>query len=953
MRETKSTCPYCGVGCGVIIQTQKNTLGKEQIIGVRGDPTHPANAGQLCSKGSTLHLTAAPHLQEQARVPYPIYRPDRHADLNTTGKEINWDDAFEMVAEVFAKTITQYGPDSVGIYVSGQILTEDYYIFNKIAKGLIGTNNIDTNSRLCMSSAVAGYKQTLGMDAPPCCYEDLDDAKVIFITGSNTAYAHPILYRRIEQARSKNPDLKVIVVDPRKTTTAKEADLYLQILPGTDVALHHGMLHIMLWEKWLDDTYIKNSTEGFDVLKDVVREYTPKVVSQLCGITEKDLYQASEWFARSPATLSLYCQGLNQSSSGTAKNATLINLHLVTGQIGKVGAGPFSLTGQPNAMGGREVGGLANLLSAHRNLKNPQDRADVANFWKIAKVPDQPGLTAIPMFEALHTKKLKAIWIVCTNPAQSMPDQQRVHEALQDAEFVVVQEAFNNTATCKYADLVLPATTWAEKIGTVTNSERRISLVRPAIEPFGKSKHDWEIALGVAKLLEKKLPSQRQAGVDTLFPYERVEDIWNEHRDSTKGRDLDITGLSYAILEECGPQQWPMPMGANHGLQRLYLDGKFPTPSGKAQLMATPYVQTAKPVSARYPFVLNTGRLRDQWHGMSRTGLLGTLFAHVPQPYMEISAKDAHRLQLDNDDLAHITSQQGSEIFPVKISEDIASSHVFIPMHWGAEFISGNAGKKLGRGVNGLTSPLFDPVSEQPELKYAAVKVLKAELPWTLIAFGLFPKEKVSVAFEGLKQQYAKFGSAYASLFGREQDQEDVGIFFKASHFENPFITKDEQLLSVIDQITQIFQLGQRNIDVMGYQDRRLGVLRMIRVDPYIKSVILAGTKEHIVSMPWLRAMMDQAIHPGSLGRMILAPTKKAPMPIKASSPVVCNCFNVPVDKIEKLLQESKIDDVELCFNYLQQQTQCASNCGSCKPEVKKMIQNHLQETIGSSGMIG
>jgi assimilatory nitrate reductase catalytic subunit len=811
-------------------------------------------------------------------------------------------------------------------------------------KGLIGSKNIDTNSRLCMSSAVAGYKQTLGMDAPPTCYEDIDCAELLFITGSNTAFAHPILYRRIEQARERNPNLKVIVVDPRKTTTAKEADLHLQIQPGTDVALHHGMLNIMMWENWLDQSYIDRFTNGFEDLKKLTRDYTPKAVAEICGISEQDLYRVSEWFAKSPATLSLYCQGLNQSSAGTAKNATLINLHLATGQIGKPGAGPFSLTGQPNAMGGREVGGLANLLSAHRNLKNPQDRAEVASFWGITDVPDQGGLSAVNMFEALRTKKLKAIWIVCTNPAQSMPDQHLIHEALQNADFVVVQEAFQNTATCQYADLLLPATTWAEKIGTVTNSERRISLVRPAIEPFADSKHDWQIALEVAKRLEEKLPSKRLSTIETLFPYQTVEDIWNEHRDSTKGRDLDITGMSYQILDQNGPQQWPMPAGESIGKKRLYTDGVFPTPTGRAQFMATPYLDSPKPVSARFPFALNTGRLRDQWHGMSRTGMLGTLFSHAPEPHMEISAKDAYRLMLEDGDLAHVTSHQGSEIFPIKISEDVGSSQVYIAMHWGSEFISGNAGKLFGKGVNGLTSPVYDPISEQPELKFAPVKILKANLPWKLVVFGYFPKEKVLTIFKLLQSKFADFGSAYATLFGREQEKEYVGISFKAAHHENPFACKDEKILKTIDAISQVFQLSNNHMDVKGYQDPRLGIIRLVRANTKLQAVMLAGSKDNLQSMPWLRAYMEQEIDPTSLGRLILAPTKNPPAPVVLLSPPVCNCFNVSEQTIQELLEKVEDTDLHSCFDFIQRKTQCGTNCGSCKPEVKKLISIYLEK---------
>ncbi len=477
-RETRSTCPYCGVGCGVIIESQG-----AQITGVRGDPDHPANFGRLCSKGSSLHLSASASVTLQTRLLQPL----RRLTPGGATQPVAWDDALDLAADTFANVITTHGPNAVGFYLSGQLLTEDYYVFNKLAKGLIGTNNVDTNSRLCMSSAVAAYKATLGADAPPACYDDLAHARTLFIVGSNTAFAHPVLFRRIEDAKRANPLLRIIVVDPRRTETAQAADLFLQILPGTDVALFNAMLHVMLWDGLLDDAFIAAHSSGFDALKRRVRDYPPKDTAALCGISEADLVRAAIWFAgvdaaqpeapRQP-TLSLYCQGLNQSSSGTAKNAALINLHLATGQIGKPGAGPFSLTGQPNAMGGREVGGLSNQLSAHRDLGNPQHRAEVAALWGVPDVPSQPGKTAIEMFQAAADGEIKALWIACTNPAQSMPDQALLRRALQRAEFVVVQEAFSTTATCTYADLLLPATTWGEKDGTVTNSERRISRVR-------------------------------------------------------------------------------------------------------------------------------------------------------------------------------------------------------------------------------------------------------------------------------------------------------------------------------------------------------------------------------------------------------------------------------------------------------------------------------------------
>ncbi|MDE2277441.1 MAG: molybdopterin-dependent oxidoreductase, partial [Burkholderiales bacterium] len=476
MSQTRSTCPYCGVGCGVVIESDGG-----QITGVRGDPEHPANFGRLCTKGQSLHLTAS--------APITLHQRLRQPRLH--GREIGWGAALDHAAERFAAVIAGHGPDAVGFYISGQLLTEDYYVFNKLAKGLIGTNNIDSNSRLCMSSAVAGYKLTLGADAPPACYADVDHADLLFIAGSNTAWAHPVLYRRIEDARRARPQLRVIVVDPRRTETAAQADLHLALLPGTDVALFHGLLHLLLWEGLTDSAFIAAHTQGFGALRDRVREFTPRETARITGLREADLVQAARWFGQARAALSLYCQGLNQSSSGTAKNAALINLHLATGQIGRPGAGPFSLTGQPNAMGGREVGGMANLLSAHRDLANPAHRAEVARLWGVDSVPAAPGKTAVEMFQAAAEGEIKALWIACTNPAQSMPDVDKVRAALAACEFVVVQDAYAHTDTTAFADLLLPAAGWGEKEGSMTNSERRITHVNAAVPPPFEAREDW------------------------------------------------------------------------------------------------------------------------------------------------------------------------------------------------------------------------------------------------------------------------------------------------------------------------------------------------------------------------------------------------------------------------------------------------------------------------------
>ncbi|OWW18642.1 nitrate reductase [Noviherbaspirillum denitrificans] len=913
LRETKATCCYCGVGCGVIVQSDG-----EKITGVRGDPDHPSNFGRLCTKGSTLHLTASPVLQQQARALYPEMRVSRDAPR----ERVSWDGTLDFIAKKFADTIREHGPDSVGFYISGQLLTEDYYVFNKLSKGLAGTNNIDTNSRLCMSSAVAGYKQTLGADAPPACYEDFDHAEVIFIVGSNTAYAHPIIYRRIEEARKNNRVLKMIVADPRRTDTARDADLYLPILPGTDVALFNGMLHICLWEGWIDDDYIRAHTEGFDELKRTVREYTPEFVAETCGIGKDDLLKAARWFGESKASLSLYCQGLNQSSSGTAKNAALINLHLATHQIGKPGAGPFSLTGQPNAMGGREVGGLANLLSAHRDMANAEHRAEIARLWGVDDVPAKPGKTAVEMFEAVRAGEIKVLWIACTNPAQSLPDQRLVREALEKAELVIVQEAYKTTATVDYADVLLPATTWGEKEGTVTNSERRITRFKPVLPKPAETRHDWEIVIDFARRLEALMGRDK-----TLFPYTNPEEIWNEHRESTRGRDLDITGLSYRILEEQGPQQWPFPEGASEGKKRLYEDGVFPTANGKAKFVNTVYRPVAEPVDARYPFRLTTGRQRDQWHGMSRTGTVAQLFSHASEPAVMMSKIDMDRRMIAAGDLVHVTSKRGSQILPVAASDDIRAGQAFIGMHWGEEYVSGRGSDGKGTfGVNALTLPAFCPSSKQPELKHAAVKILKAELPWRFLVFGWVDQDKALSLQAAMRPFMRRFAYASCTLFGRDK----VGVLFRAA----------DDYPAEADLVKEIeTRFGIEGAEVLRYDDARRGNSRHILVrDGKLAAVSLAGdtAAEH-----WLKEYLEGEQPVASLGRLLLMPSSKAPQGFKARGKIVCNCFNVSETEIGEVL--SRQDWVnqgtpEAALSCIQGQLKCGTNCGSCVPELKKII---------------
>ena len=759
----------------------------------------------------------------------------------------------------------------------------------------------------------------------------MNHADCIFIVGSNTAFAHPVLFRRIEEARAARPQMKIIFCDPRRTDTAELADLYLPVQPGTDVMLFHGLLHIMLWEGWTRPDYIAAHTTGFDALKAVVRECTPDHVAQTCGIAKDDLFTAARWFANAPATLSLYCQGLNQSANGTAKNAALINLHLATGQIGKPGAGPFSLTGQPNAMGGREVGGLANLLPAHRDLANPEHRAEVAALWGVRSVPEKPGKTAVDMFQAAADGEIKALWIACTNPAQSMPDQATVRQALQRAEFIVVQEAFATTATCDYADLLLPATTWGEKDGTVTNSERRISRVRPAVPRPGSTRHDWQIAVDFARRLEL-----RMGRGDTLFPYATPESIWCEHRESTRGRDLDIGGLTYTMLEQA-PRQWPFPEGAVTGRERLYEDGVFPTADGKARFAAVQYVPVAEPRESRYPFSLTTGRLRDQWHGMSRTGTLGRLFGHVPEPAVQMHAQDMARRQLQDGDLVHVTSRRGSIVLPVQASAELGLNQAFIAMHWGPEFLSGvsSTGERLA-GVNALTTSACCPSSKQPELKHAAVKILKAELPWTLLAAAWLPAEDSLQRREELRALMDLFPFASCVPFSNNAPLEDAatrergGVLFRAAAYEAP-------PWHVLQRLETLF--GLTGADTLRYADARKGQCRVVRVrrdgaDLLLQGLLLAGDTS---AEAWIKSLLLQEIPAQAYGRLLLSPGAKAPIARQAKGRQVCSCFGVDAPAIEaRLAQCAGGPDERLAS--LQASLRCGTNCGSCVPELKRMV---------------
>ena len=907
MAETRSTCCYCGVGCGVVIEHER-----DRITGVRGDPDHPANFGKLCSKGNTLHLTAQPAAQRY-RATEPWLRPARGQPFRQAG----WDGTLDTIADRFAACIRTHGPDSVAFYVSGQLLTEDYYVFNKLAKGLVGTNNIDTNSRLCMSSAVTGYKATLGADAPPACYEDIDHADLIFIAGSNAAWAHPVLFRRIEVAKERNPALKIVVVDPRRTATADLADLHLAIEPGTDVALFHGILHVMVWEGWIDADYIAAHTLGLPELKQRIREYTPAEVAGTCGIRAEDLVTAARWFGEAKAVLSLYCQGLNQSSSGTAKNVALINLHLATGQVGRPGAGPFSLTGQPNAMGGREVGGMATLMSGHRDLANAQHRAEVAALWGIDRVPDKPGRTAVEMFASLASGDIRMIWIACTNPAQSMPDQASVRVALSRAELVVLQEAYADTETAAFADVLLPATAWGEKDGTVTNSERRISRVRSAVPGPGAARDDWKIVVDFARRLEARLKPSYLARMRTLFPYSSPDQIFREHVATTAGRDLDITGLSHAVLDACGPQQWPFTVGATSGQSRLYADGRFPTADGRARFVDVPYVPVAEKPDARYPFRLNTGRVRDQWHGMSRSGTVAQLFQHVGEPRLQLNASDCARRGLATGELVRAESRRGSIVVPVEASAELKPGHAFLPMHWGSASLGGEG----TFGVNALTTGARCPLSQQPELKHAAVRVTKADLPWRLAVFGYALDGDALALRAALRPLLQSFPFASVTLIGRERP----GVLFRAAAAAPAKTT----LIARIDAI-----FGLDTAAIARYDDATRGIGRRVLVaENRLAAVRLSGDT---LAESWLREWLLAEHDVAAQSAVLLMPAAQPPRGFVGRGRIVCTCFDVAEGILRSSLT-AEAGTAEAALSGIQASLKCGTHCGSCLPELKRL----------------
>jgi ferredoxin-nitrate reductase len=671
----------------------------------RGSRAHPSSLGQVCIKGATVGETLS-----QGRLAQPMVRDSLAEDF----RPIPWEAAFELLVGRIRRILATKGPEALAMYGSGQFHTEDYYVAQKLLKGALGTNNFDANSRLCMSSAVAGYTRSLGSDGPPCCYEDLDHCSVAFLIGTNTAECHPVLFQRLLKRKRRQPrSVTIVVVDPRSTETSRAADLHLAIAPGTDLALLHGIAHLVLRDGGFDSDFIEEATDDFAAYAALVADWSPGRVAGLCGIPEEQLRAVARLWGWRKGILSLWSMGLNQRREGTAVVGGLINLHLLTGEIGRPGSGPFSLTGQPNAMGGREAGGLAHLLPGYRQVANAGHRAEVEQAWGLApgSIASRPGLTAWQQVEAMEAGALDLWWVAATNPLVSLPNLERVKAAVSRCPLVVLSEAYAASETAQYAHLLLPAAQWSEKAGAMTNSERRVTYC-PAFRPrHGQSRPDWEVFAELG----------RRLGFEEQFRYGSAAEVYAEFAALSAGRLCDVSGLSHELLEREGPQQWPFPGGAVPGSasRRLYGDGRFPTPSGRARFVAEQPMGLAEPPCEAYPLVLTVGRYLGQWHTMTRTAKVERLRAMHPEPRLEIHPQDAKRFGIDDGGIAAITSRRGSLTATAQVTEGIRPGSVFLPMHWGFS-------QELACEANALMHEQACPLSGQPELKATAVCVAPA-----------------------------------------------------------------------------------------------------------------------------------------------------------------------------------------------------------------------------------
>ncbi|WP_211828778.1 nitrate reductase [Kistimonas asteriae] len=881
--EIRTTCAYCGVGCGIVAE---KPAGDAEVIAVSGDSLHPANLGRLCSKGSALGET----VHHENRLFYPM----------VNGNRVTWDAALTDVVSRLQSTIEQYGPQSVALYGSGQLLTEDYYVANKLMKGFVGSANIDTNSRLCMASTVAGQKRAFGTDTVPGCYEDLELADCLVLVGSNMAWCHPVLFQRIRAVKQARGDqMKVIVIDPRRTDTCDIADLFLPIQPGTDSVLFNGLLVWLVDRNVVDEAYIKRHTTGFDRSLAQARMTSPSVaiVATKCGLEPDAVEAFYRWFAENGRSVTAWSQGVNQSSAGTDKVNAILNCHLATGRIGKPGSTPFSLTGQPNAMGGREVGGLANQLAAHLEFNRTDDVERVARFWQAPNMVAAPGLTAVEMFDAVARGDIRFIWIMGTNPVVSMPDADRVKQALSDCPAVVVSDCIKNTDTADVADILLPAAGWSEKDGTVTNSERRISRQRRLRTPVGESRPDWAIMSEVG----------RRLGYSEAFSFQSPVEIFREHaalsafencaglrpRDFHIGGLKDISGDAYDRLV---PIQWPVRATESVGEARLLGDGQFYTETGRANFVSVSELKADNVPDQRYPLVLNTGRVRDHWHTMTRTALAPRLNQHRDEPFVELHPDDAASREIIDQSLVVVSSQWGQVIVRAKVTTHQQSGHVFVPMHWSGQF------SRSGR-VGSVVNPVVDPFSRQPDSKYTPVE-LRRFVPER---YGILLSRSPVALPETEYAVSVKSAACYRYELAAADDRKDGFSAFLPEFSAASVIEYDD----VTNGVKRCLYLQDGDLVAMLFESQN-----------YESLIDRAGLESAFIDdqdmalLQWQLLSGQPGKGAGCQGRQI------------------CACFGVGENAIVSAILKENLESVESVGKLLK----AGTNCGSCIPEIRQLL---------------
>lgn len=869
-----STCAYCGVGCGITIEQDVNG------VSIKGDNTHPANYGRLCVKGSALGDT----IGSDKRLTTPMI----------DGQRASWEQALNRIADTMARTIAAHGPDSVALYLSGQLLTEDYYVANKWMKGFIGSANVDTNSRLCMASTVVGHKRAFGEDVVPGCYEDLEQADLIIFVGSNAAWNHPVLYQRISAAKANNPDAKVVLIDPRRTATADIADLHLQIKPGTDALLFNALLTGISQSDAINHDYINQHTDGFAAaLASAQAECSdPIALSEKLGISLEKLQAFVELFIATPKVVTLFSQGVNQSTSGSDKVNAIINCHLATGRIGKAGMGPFSLTGQPNAMGGREVGGLANQLAAHEDFSDPVGIDRVESFWQAPNIARREGKKAVDMFDALERGEVKVIWIMGTNPVVSMPNAEQVRRALRKAELVIVSECMDATDTLAEAHIALPATTWSEKHGTVTNSDRTISRQRGFLPAPGEARHDWWALCEVAKRM----------GFADAFDFDSPAAIFREHAALSGYRNHGrkrfnieaLAEISDADYETLAPLRWPVTKAAPKGTTRLFSDGVFSTANGRAQFL---------PITSRSPvqtvsddqWLLNTGRLRDQWHTMTRTGRAPKLWQHRAEPIVEMAPADAKAKGYCEGRLMRVSHPQGDIVARLRLEDGQRCGEVFVPMHWTEQY-SGNP------RVNKLIEAVTDPASGQPEFKHGRVRIkpLATDSQYIYILSAQALENSRLAAFSYWSHSLLEGGHRYAIAIEGEPLDWHAWL---------------------ADQFGQVAAIRANGCH---------GKARAAWINAgQLTAFVCVSTDTSAPELSWLGELLCRPLAEGER-QQLLAMT---PPDGSNSGNVICSCFQVRDTQINKAFEAGAVT-----LDALQQQLKCGTNCGSCIPEIKALM---------------